>query len=84
MTLKLALNNLDMQKNLYQALQIHMLSLNFATPASIILKEIAIYESEVSDLGNILQAHVESAISNFGNAISQIEKRQILINILKN
>lgn len=57
--------------------------LDFCDSTSKNTKEVVMYESEVSDLGNILQAHVESAINNFGDAISQIEKRQILINILK-
>ncbi|HHV84037.1 MAG TPA: hypothetical protein GXX43_10345 [Tepidanaerobacter syntrophicus] len=55
----------------------------FHDPSANHTKEVIIYESEISDLGNVLQAHVESAISNFGNAISSIEKRQVLINILK-
>ncbi len=59
------------------------IKLAFCDSTSKNTKEVVIYDSEISDLGNILQAHVESAISNFGNAISPIEKRQILINILK-
>ncbi len=38
---------------------------------------------EVSDLGEMLQAHIETSIDNFGDAISPLEKRQILINILR-
>ena len=42
-----------------------------------------IYECKLSELGHVLQASIESSIDNFGEAISPLEKRQILINILR-
>lgn len=40
-------------------------------------------QCEVSDLGEMLQAHLLASINNFGNAISSLEKQQILLNILR-
>ncbi len=47
-------------------------------------KEVTLYRYEVSELGEILQAHLESAIDDFGDAVTPLEKRQILLNILRN
>lgn len=38
---------------------------------------------EVSTLGSMLQSQLEYAVTNFGNNISVLERRQILLNILK-
>jgi len=46
-------------------------------------KRIPIHKHAVSDLGRMLQLHLESAIENFGDAISPLEKRQILLELLQ-
>lgn|GEM_PF-1940638 len=42
-----------------------------------------LYECELSDLGKTLQTYIESSIENFSDAISPLEKRQILLNLLR-
>lgn len=39
---------------------------------------------ELSELGRMLQSHVESSLADFGDAITSLEKRQVLLNVLKN
>lgn len=46
-------------------------------------KRIPISDYAVSDLGRMLQSHLESAIENFGDAISPLERRQILLELFQ-
>lgn len=47
------------------------------------LRKLTLYEIDISELGRILQSHIESAIENFGDAITELEKQQILLNLIK-
>ena len=46
-------------------------------------RRIPICDHHVSELGRMLQSHLESDIENFGDAISPLERRQILLELLQ-
>lgn len=46
-------------------------------------KRAVVHECEIGALAETLQMHIESSIRNFGESITQGEKKQILLNILR-
>ena len=43
---------------------------------------IPLYEFTETELGKLLQSHLETAIDDFGDAVTLVEKRQIIVNLL--